>query len=341
MFELTYRCNFNCRHCYVPKSYREESERKDLKTKEIYYILDQLSQAGCLYLGFTGGEPFVREDILDILRYANARGFLILIYTNGSLINEKIADELKKLGPNKVDITINSLKKERFERITGAIGLYGSVFRAIDLLRQRNIPLGFKSCALQDNQHEIKEIRRFAQAYQANYRLEDMLMPTLNGSKEPYRFMPPIKGFGFQVPEVRDKPQAVHRTPTTTCLFPCGVGLYNFVITPFGELKMCIHINYPRYSIFETSLGECWQRLKALVDNIKTDKNYECDECQLRPFCRWCPARAWLEDGSFTSCVTESKRRAEYNRRTAQEKRLEIESEKERSEDEVKIPLNR
>lgn len=324
MFELTYRCNFNCLHCYVPLSFRRESERKDLKTKEIYHILDQLREAGCLYLGFTGGEPFARGDILDILRYAKAKGFEIMIYTNASLIDKRIADELKKLRPNKVDITINSLKKERFERINRTPGSYERVFRAIELLHKRNIPLGFKSCVLKYNADEIRNIRKFSESHHGLYRLDTMLMSRLDGSGEPYRYRGKLREdsvSGNKLHVSRSTPNVLTNHAT---LFNCGVGLHNLVINPFGEVKMCIHINYPRYNILETSLEDCWQRLKELVDNIKADENYECDECQLQSYCRWCPARAWLRNGKFTSCVPESKRKAEYNRRMAQGKKIPV-----------------
>ena len=101
MFELTYRCNFHCQHCYVPQDYRDK--KGELETREVFDILDQLKDIGCFYLGFTGGEPFVRGDIMDILWYAKRRGFEVIIYTNGSLIDERIACELADLRPNKVD----------------------------------------------------------------------------------------------------------------------------------------------------------------------------------------------------------------------------------------------
>lgn len=72
MFELTYRCNFKCKHCYVPPIYRKKGE---LATRDIFSIIDQLKDMGCLYLGFTGGEPFVRKDILDILWYVKKAVF--------------------------------------------------------------------------------------------------------------------------------------------------------------------------------------------------------------------------------------------------------------------------
>jgi len=138
MFELTYRCNFRCRHCYVPQSYRKYNE---LETKEVFSILDQLKDIGCFYLGFTGGEPFIREDIIEILWYAKRCGFELIIYTNGSLINEEIAGQLQRLRPNKVDITIPAMSKDAFERISGVSGSRDKVFEAIDLLHTNGVNL--------------------------------------------------------------------------------------------------------------------------------------------------------------------------------------------------------
>ena len=129
MLELTYRCNFKCKHCYIPKSYKKKF-RRELNTRQIFSILDQLQELGCLYLGFTGGEPFLRKDIFDILWYAKRKGFQIIIYTNGSLIDKDKARELKCLSPNKVDITIPAMSKDIFERITGLKGSRDKVFEA-------------------------------------------------------------------------------------------------------------------------------------------------------------------------------------------------------------------
>ena len=102
-----------------------------------------------------------------------------------------------------------------------------------------------------------------------------------------------------------------HRNSNAGNLFKCGVGETQAAITPFGELKMCLMIDYPRYNILESSLQDCWERLKELVASIKPDENYQCDRCKVEPYCKWCPAKAWLNDRSFTSCDSESRTRAE------------------------------
>ncbi len=335
MFELTYRCNFHCKHCYVPRSYRKNRE---LKTKEVFSVLDQLKDMGCFYLGFTGGEPFIRKDIMKILRYAKGCGFELIIYTNGSLINGKIAGQLARLRPNKIDITIPAMSKDAFEHISGAAGSRDRVFRTIDLLNKKGVNLGFKSCVLKENEKEIEEIQAFAASLNAPHRLDDMLSPRLDGSKEPYRYrgertaaVVPHAGLwrakedslpcvalakqGGQKSEIRREREFAdcdledsRKTPAPERLFKCGAGVSQAAITPSGKLKMCVMIDYPKYDVLKSSLKDAWQKLRTRVKRIKPDKNYRCNKCELEPYCKWCPARGWLEDRKFTSCDLESRR---------------------------------
>lgn len=323
MFELTYRCNFFCRHCYVPSSYKEKSGKGELKTQAIFSLLNQLKDMGCFYLGFTGGEPFIRGDIMEILWYAKRCGFALIIYTNGSLINGKIAGQLARLRPNKVDITIPAMSKAAFERISGVPGSRDRVFRAIDLLHKKGVNLGFKTCVLKENAEEVKGIQAFASSLGARHRLDDMLCPRLDGSKEPYRYRGEMTDGRRQRTEVRRKREFIdcdlegnRQTPASGRLFKCGVGVSQAAITPSGELKLCLMIDYPKYEALKNSLQAAWQKLRTSVKTIKPDKNYRCNRCELEPYCKWCPARGWLEDRKFTSCDPESRRWAEIRKKS-------------------------
>lgn len=321
MFELTYRCNFFCRHCYVPFSYRKNTKKRELGTKGVFSILDQLRDAGCFYLGFTGGEPFTRGDFRDILWYAKKCGFEIIIYTNGSLIDKQMALELARLAPNKIDITIPAMSKEAFKRICGVSGYRDKVFKAVALLHKNGVNLGFKTCILKYNESEIDKIRDFADSLDAFHRLDGMLSRRLNGSKEPYKYRGGIIRKNLKDSNQKFKYSKMINRNLKDCnseitdyhksngdLFKCGVGISQAAITPFGELKMCLMIDYPKYKILDTSLREAWPELRDLVSSIKPDNNYHCNSCGLRVYCEWCPAKAWLKDKNFTTCDSESKR---------------------------------
>src|SRR3954467_6133908 len=93
--EVTRRCPLACVHCYnnLPMADHEASST-ELTLAEHCRILDELAEAGCLWLLFTGGEIFARRDFLDIYTHAKKKGFLITLFTNGTLITPRVADHL-------------------------------------------------------------------------------------------------------------------------------------------------------------------------------------------------------------------------------------------------------
>lgn len=329
MFELTYQCNFRCGHCYVPGIYKKQSG--ELCTREVCSILEQLREMGCLYLGFTGGEPFMRRDIMEILWQAKKNGFELIIYTNASLIDERLAGDLAALGPNKVDITIPGMSERSFESITTIHGAREKVFRAIELLHEKGVALGFKSCRLKENESEIEDIQNFAYSLGASHRLDEILLPRMDGSQEPYRYraQAPVEANGDSCLEDSAQfPGAAagldgDRLSKAATLFSCGAGQTQVAITPFGELKMCLLLNFPLFPVIKrgaslpetvsadekkgNSLRNAWEKLKRAANNIKPDEHYQCAKCRLEPYCKWCPARSWLYNRTFTSCEPESR----------------------------------
>src|SRR5205823_9447116 len=91
--DLTYRCNERCVHCYL-----DHDDRGEMTTAEIKGILDQLADAGVFFLTLSGGEPLMRKDFFAIVAYARSLMFNVKVKTNGILIKEKEAQQLRELG---------------------------------------------------------------------------------------------------------------------------------------------------------------------------------------------------------------------------------------------------
>jgi len=316
MFELTYRCNFSCGYCYLPLDYRGKSQEEELSTRQIFSILSQLAEMGCFYLGLTGGEPFIRPDILDILWFAKKKGFEIIIHTNASLIDKKIAQELGRIRPNKIDITLAALSRPVFKRICGKAQDRDKVLEAIKLLDQEKINLGFKTCVLKENFRQIEKISALAANLGALHRTDYRLFPRLDGSSEPLKYRNSIPSILSNMEDelfCSDiKTQASRHAPTdrrgnNRHLFFCTAGSTHAAITPKGELKICLMIDFPKFKILDNSLKHAWERLKALVSSFKLDKDYRCYSCELRAYCNWCPARSWLQERSFKACSSDSR----------------------------------
>src|ERR1035437_1714272 len=94
----------------------------ELTYEEHCRILDEVAEAGCLWLLFTGGEIFARKDFLEIYTYAKKQGFLITLFTNGNLITPQIADYLVEWRPFSIEITLYGATRETYEALTGVRG---------------------------------------------------------------------------------------------------------------------------------------------------------------------------------------------------------------------------
>ena len=154
--EVTRRCPLECQHCYNNLPMGDQDARsREMTTEEHFKMLDELVEMGCFWLLYTGGEIFARKDFLEIYTYAKKKGFLITLFTNGTLINEKIADYLVEWPPFSIEITLYGRTRETYEALTQIPGSYDRCLRGIKLLRERKLPLKLKTVATSINKHEV------------------------------------------------------------------------------------------------------------------------------------------------------------------------------------------
>ena len=153
-----------------------------------------MAEAGCLWLLYTGGETFLRPDFLDIYTYAKKKGFLITLFTNGTLITPEIADYLAEWRPFSIEVTIYGRTRETYERVTGVAGSYERCLRGIRLLAEQRLPLKLKTMAFSVNRHELDAMKQFAGALGAEFRFDAMLNPRIDCSQEPAGGAAPAAG---------------------------------------------------------------------------------------------------------------------------------------------------
>ena len=96
LFEITPTCNLRCHFCYVAL---DPYQGPYLTTQQMYAVLDKLYYAGVLWLTFTGGEIFSRRDFSEVYRYARTKGFLVTLFTNATMMNERLAALFRELPP--------------------------------------------------------------------------------------------------------------------------------------------------------------------------------------------------------------------------------------------------
>ena len=133
-FDLTYRCNERCLHCYL-----EHEDHGELTTVEVKGILDQLAGAGTLFLTFSGGEIFLRRDFLELAAYAKQLHFDLSLKTNALLVNRERAARLRALGVSKIQISIYSADPAIHDAITKVRGSFERSLQAIRFLKAQGL----------------------------------------------------------------------------------------------------------------------------------------------------------------------------------------------------------
>lgn len=310
-FELTYRCNLKCGHCYCRGL---DSKTEELSFLEIKKILDIIRGAGCIWLCLTGGEPLVRKDFLKIYSYAKRKGFLILIFTNGQLFNQRIIKYLSQSPPYLIELTLNGITPETYEKITRVNGSFAKVMANIRLLVENKLPLVIKTNILKQNKGELAKIKAWVEKTlprpkkgRYNFKYDPLIYPRLNGNKTPLKYRVPVRELSGALSQDKDiwvqYQKELHRSfpghsRQKDYLYRCDSLLSQFYINPFGWVKFCPFSEEFSFNLKDNSFKEGFYKIIPKALDEKFQSNSKCRKCRLRVVCAWCPAKAFLETGN-------------------------------------------
>lgn len=158
LWEVTGYCNYQCKHCCA--SANKIDTCKELTTKECFFILNQLNNFGVKEIYFSGGEPFSRKDILDILQKAVDYGITCNVSTNGSYLTPKIAKKLKELNLNKIHISLDSMEEESFNKFRGG-NYFKPTIKAIRLLKEYDVYVRVGAVIWNGNIEQLEEMIKY------------------------------------------------------------------------------------------------------------------------------------------------------------------------------------
>ena len=155
VWNITRACNLKCVHCYAHAT--EESTSDELSTAEGKQLIDDLAAFGAPVLLFSGGEPMVRKDLPELAAYAVEKGMRAVISTNGTLINRKMAQTLKKIGLSYVGISLDGMESVN-DHFRGVKGAYRKALEGIRNCQEAGIKVGLRFTINKQNVKEISGI---------------------------------------------------------------------------------------------------------------------------------------------------------------------------------------
>lgn len=303
IFELTSGCNLSCRMCYIRIPAGDGGERqKELSAREWLQLAAEAKENGMLFLLLTGGEPFLRPDFFEIYVPLTRMGFIITLYSNGTLITDSVAQRLALAPPSRTEITLYGATEATYEAITGVSGGYARCCKGIEALAARRVPLLVKTTLTRQNIAELEAMKQMA----ANWGV-------------------PISTGGYLLSMRRDgAPSEVEqcRLPAQECVeleaedlatahqldemarrgpysgkyanFVCYAGKASFVICSKGEMNPCIDLPKPAARPLEIGFPAAWEQVQKFVDSAPQLAAQACRSCDSYAFCPICPAYSYL-----------------------------------------------
>lgn len=305
-FELTYKCNFKCNYCYVSCNNKQRLVKRELSTSQVKLLLDKVYETDALWLCFTGGDPLARKDFFEIYEYAKKKGFIISILTNASLLDEEKIAYFKESPPFAFEITLNSVSKNTFERISGVNGSFSKVMRMIKLLSKNKINFFLKAVVIEDNAHELLDVKKFARSLGVSFRVSAQIFPRINKDKVPcsLRISPQEVmeldkklNLGLKLPVLCFGEKALRAASAEPIsIFPCGGGTRDQIcINPYGEMFFCLCFREVFRDILNNrSIESCFGEF-AQIRERGFQTQSRCRYCVLKEFCFNCPGKAYLE----------------------------------------------
>ena len=306
--EVTRRCPLRCVHCCNNLDMGDpEAIRNEFTYEEHCRILDEITEAGCLWLLYTGGESFVRKDFIDMYTDAKRKGLLVGIFTNGTLLTPEIADHFVQWRPFSIEITLYGRTRETYECITGVPGSFERCMRGVRLLLERDLPLELKTMAITLNRHEIWDMKRFVEEELGlRFRYDAMINARLDGVQKPLAFrLSPEEVVEF---DLRDPTRlaewgrfcdrfnrSVHPPEQENGLYHCGGGANCFGIDPHGKLSLCLLSN-GGYDLRRGRFREGWESHLSSLRKKKITRHTKCISCEIKAMCGMCPANGELEN---------------------------------------------
>lgn len=271
ILELTYKCNFNCIYCY----------QKDLKTSNqfgtdnILKIIDIVKNKGCIFLKLTGGEPFTRNDFLDIYRYAYNKNLKISISTNASLIDDKHIDVLKQIPPVCIYISVYGSTNKTYNSFTKAKNMFEIVKNNIEKLVVAGFKIQLKTVLNKYNENEIMDIKNFADYYNIDYFVYTKVFdnPSIESSLETKLNITSL---------VNQNIKGSYNS--------CNAGLTSAYINPQGKIYLCPRIN-KSFDIFKSKSFEKLKVLRQKEILVETP----CTKCKYNKYSSLCYPSYYLD----------------------------------------------
>jgi len=312
-WNVTNGCNMFCDHCYRDAASKFEDE---LNTEEGKALLDEIAKAGFKIMIFSGGEPLMRPDIVELVKHATSLGLRPVFGTNGTLITPELARQLKEAGTMGVGISLDSLDPKKHDDFRRFPGAWEGAVRGIKNCKDAGLPFQIHTTVMDWNYDEVLKITDFAVELGAVAHHFFFLVPTgraVSIEEESLK----AEQYEAILTDIMKKQQEVDIELKPTCAPQfmriakemgmdlrfgrgCLAGTHYCIIGPKGLVQPCAYLNMNLGDVRETPFSEIWKNSPVLNELRTLKYTGGCGSCKYKVACGGCRARAaFYNDGDY------------------------------------------
>ncbi|MHB0979906.1 MAG: mycofactocin radical SAM maturase [Thermoleophilia bacterium] len=307
-WEITDRCNLGCRHCLSADLRRGGGAQLERRSCEA--LIDELAAIQVFQINFGGGEPFLRPDFMDILRYAQSKGIVTCVSTNGTLLTQTLVDELVAMDLLFLQVSLDGAFRQTNDAIRGE-GTFERITEGIALLTRRSFPdLSLNMVVTSVNFHEIGDFHRLAAGFGARTRLS-RFRPSGDGSRmwEQYRLsreqLAWLSEFLGDHPEILTGDSFFSLTNAdrrNQGLRTCGAARMTCAVGPDGSVFPCAFLCGPAFlagNVLDEPLASIFEHA-PIMEVLRGLEVEPCQTCDRFSLCNGgCPAVAYFVTASL------------------------------------------
>ncbi|MGB6483223.1 MAG: radical SAM protein [Candidatus Acidiferrales bacterium] len=328
-FDITYRCNERCVHCYL-----DHEDYGELETPEVKNILTQLAAAGTLMLTFSGGEIFLRKDFFELLEFARALHFDITLKSNALMITAARAARLAELGVRQIQVSIYSAEPEVHDAITKVRGSFARSVEAIRFLKGQGLYVKIACPLMKQNLPGLRQLRTLADELGVSYVIDMTITPKLDGDASVLAMRNSAEDLMGVMEDATLRGKATPEGATESAVgsavssgmemdpyegIPCSAGHNTCYISPYGDVYPCVQMPISAGSLRNESFENIWRRSPQFerVRAIRENQLPVCAACPIRKYCERCPGLAHMEGGDLLGAYERACELAEMKARIA------------------------
>lgn len=317
-WETTLRCNALCKHC-GSRAGEKNKYNDELTTDEIKQCFKTISQkmdSSKIFLNITGGEPLLREDLFDVMKYAKNLGFGWSMTTNGTLIDSNMVAKLKEAGLTSVSISIDGTEHTHDE-FRGVKGYYNKSINAIKLLRDANFldVLQITTVVNKNNINELEDLYKIiSDLHVDSWRIMNIDPigrardnKDLELDKDEYKYLIHFieqkrKKSKFDVTSACTHYFGIKHEKETRCyMFQCIAGTEVGSILYNGDIFVCPNVERRpeliQGNIRKDDFCDIWKnKFEIFRDLDRYKKCKECNECEDAKYCLGESLHTWNFD---------------------------------------------